>query len=127
MFIQNISDHADDLTHCKCGKDCSDSKTFDMTEEEEGQSSCHGEAGYVKGDLDFGIRLFNDLGEISWEQVGWDDREFAAVGKGDTEAEDQIACHKVEHPKGNGKRQCVDPDLMNIYHFSKGKTGYETK
>ena len=25
----------------------------DMTEEEEGQSRCHGEAGYVKGDFDF--------------------------------------------------------------------------
>ena len=98
-----------------------------MSKAEEGHAGGNKKTGYVKGDLDFGIRLFNNLGEISWEQVGWDDRELAAVRKGDTEAEDQIACHKVEHPKGNGKWQCVDPDLMNIYHFSKGKTGYETK
>ena len=52
-----------------------------MSKAEEGHAGGNKKTGYVKGDLDFGIRLFNNLGEISWEQVGWDDREFAAVGK----------------------------------------------
>ena len=98
-----------------------------MSKAEEGHAGGNKKTGYVKGDLDFGIRLFNDLGEVSWKQVGWDDRKFAAVGKGDTEAEDQVACHKVEYPEGNGKRQGVDPDLMNIYHFSESETGYKAE
>ena len=53
VFIQNISDHTDNFSHRKCGKDRSDSKPLDMSKEEEGQSGGYSEAGYVEGDLDF--------------------------------------------------------------------------
>ena len=98
-----------------------------MSQAEEGHAGGNKKAGYVKSNLDFGVRLFNDLGEISWKQVCWDDREFAAVGKGDTEAEYQVACHKVKYPKGNGKRQSIDPDLMDIDHFSESETCYKAE
>lgn len=98
-----------------------------MSQAEEGHAGGKKKAGYVKGDLDFGVRASDDPGEVSWEQVSWDDREFAAVRKGDTEAEDQITCCKIKYPERNGKRQCVDPDLMDIHHFSESKTCYKAE
>ena len=79
-----------------------------MSQAEESHTGGKKKAGYVKGDLDFWVRAFDDPGEVSWKQVSWDDREFAAVRKGDTEAEDQITCCKIKYPEGNGKRQSVD-------------------
>ncbi len=35
-----------------------------MFKVEEGHAGGNKKAGYVKGDLDFGIRLFNDLGDL---------------------------------------------------------------
>ena len=98
-----------------------------MSKTEKGHAGGKKKAGYVKGDLDFWVRTFDDPGEVSWEQVSWDDRELAAVGKGNTEAEDQITCCKIKYPEGNGKRQSVDPDFMDIYHFSESKTCYKAE
>ena len=114
MFIQNISDHADDLTHCKCGKDCSDSKTFDMTEEEEGQSSCHGEAGYVEGDLDSGVWNLQNIGHFSRKEVCRDDRKSAAVGEGDSETENQVAHDKVDDLVSESHRKSCESCLVDI-------------
>lgn len=71
-----------------------------MSQAEEGHAGGKKKAGYVKGDLDFWVRTFDDPGEVSWEQVSRDDRELAAVGKGDTEAKDQITCCKIKYPQG---------------------------
>ncbi len=98
-----------------------------MSQAEKSHTGGKKKAGYVKGDLDFWVRAFDDPGEVSWKQVSWDDREFAAVRKGDTEAEDQITCCKIKYPEGNGKRQSVDPDFMDIYHFSKSKPCYKAE
>ena len=61
-----------------------------MSQAEESHTGGKKKAGYVKGDLDFWVRAFDDPGEVSWKQVSWDDREFAAVGKGNAETQNQI-------------------------------------
>ena len=95
MFIQYIAYHADDLTHRKRGEDRSDSKPFDMTEETESQSRGHGEAGHVEGDLDSGVWNLQNIGHFSRKEVCRDDRKSAAVGEGDSEADDEIAHDKI--------------------------------
>lgn len=98
-----------------------------MAEAKESHAGCDQKTKNIEGDLNLGIRFFDDLGKISWEQVGWDDGELAAVGKGNTEAQDQVAGDEVKYPQGNTKRQCIDPDPVDIHHFSKSETSYKAE
>ena len=114
MFIQYIAYHADDLTHRKRGEDRSDSKTFDMTEETEGQSCGHGEAGHVEGDLDSGVWNLQNIGHFSWKEVCRDDRKSAAVGEGNSEADDEIAHDKIDDLVSESHRKSCESCLVDI-------------
>ena len=95
MTVEDVSNQTDHFSHGKGSKDRSDPEAFDVAEEEEGQSGSHGEAGHVEGDLDSGVGYFEDLSCFTREQVGRDDRESAAVGECNSDAEDDIAHDKV--------------------------------
>ena len=127
MFIQYIAYHADDLTHRKRGENRSDSKTFDMTEETEGQSRGHGEAGHVEGDLDSGVGYFEDLSCFTREQVGRDDRESAAVGECNSDAEDDIAHDKVTDLISESHWKTGKGSFVDIQHLAEGKADYEAE
>ena len=114
VFIQYIAYHADDLTHRKRGKDRSDSKTFDMTEETESQSRSHGEAGHVEGDLDSGVWNLQNIGHFSWKEVCRDDRKSAAVGEGNSEADDEIAHDKIDDLVSDPHRETREGGLIYI-------------
>ena len=114
MFIQYIAYHADDLTHRKRGEDRSDPKTFDMTEETESQSRGHGEAGHVEGDLDSGVWNLQDIGHFSRKEVCRDDRKSAAVGEGNSEADDEIAHDKIDDLVSDPHREAREGGLIYI-------------
>ena len=98
-----------------------------MSKAEESHAGCNKKTGYVKGDLYSGLRFFDDLRKISGKQIRWDDWKFAPVGKGNSEAQDQIAGYKIKYTQRNTKRQCIDPDPVDIHHFSKSKTSYKAE
>lgn len=127
MFIQYIAYHADDLTHRKRGEDRSDSKTFDMTEETESQSRGHGEAGHVEGDLDSGVGHFENLSCFTRKQVGRDDRESAAVGECNSDAEDDIAHDKVTDLISESHWKTGKGSFIDIQHLAEGKADYEAE
>ena len=114
MSVQYIAYHADDLTHRERSEDRSDSKPFDMTEETESQSRGHGETGHVEGDLDSGVGYFEDLSCFTREQVGRDDRKSAAVGEGNSEADDEIAHDKIDDLVSDPHREAREGGLIYI-------------
>ena len=127
MLIQSIPNHTDNLTHRKRSKDRSDSKSFDVAEEEEGESGCHGEAGHVEGDLDAGVWNFQDVGHLTWEQVCRDDRESAAVRKGDSETENQVAYDEVDDLVSDAHRKSCESRFVYIEHFAEGEAYNEAE
>ena len=114
VSIQYIAYHADDFTHRKRGEDRSDSKTFDMTEETESQSRGHGEAGHVEGDLDSGVWNLQNIGHFSRKEVCRDDRKSAAVGEGNSEADDEIAHDKIDDLVSDPHREAREGGLIYI-------------
>ena len=114
MIIQYIAYHADDLTHRKRGEDCSDSKPFDMTKKTESQSCGHGEAGHIEGDLDSGVWNLQDVSHFSRKEVCRNDRESAAVGEGDSEADDEIAHDKIDDLVSDPHRKSCESCLVDI-------------
>ena len=127
FFVDFFANKSDTLTHGKSSQHSADAEAGYMAEEEESHAGCDDQAGHVVADFYFRIGFACDIFHFPWEQIGWCDWQFAAVGKGDTEAEDQITCCKIKYPEGNGKRQSVDPDFMDIYHFSKSKPCYKAE
>ena len=57
FFINRIPDYTNGLSHGKGCCYCTNSKAGDMSKAEEGHAGGNKKTGYVKGDLDFGIRL----------------------------------------------------------------------
>ena len=114
VSVQYIAYQADDLTHRERGEDRADSKTFDMTEETESQSCGHGEAGHVEGDLDSGVWNLQNIGHFSRKEVCRDDRKSAAVGEGNSEADDEIAHDKIDDLVSDTHRETREGGLIYI-------------
>ena len=114
VIIQNISDHADNFSHCECGEDRADSKPLDVPEEEEGQSGGHDEAGHVEGDLDSGVWNPQNVRHFPRKQVCRNDRETAAVGEGDSDTENEIAYHEVCDLVSESHRESREDSLVDI-------------
>ena len=114
MTVEDVSNQTDHFSHGKGSKDRSDPEAFDVAEEEEGQSGSHGEAGHVEGDLDSGVGYFEDLSCFTREQVGRDDRESAAVGEGNSEADDEIAHDKIDDLVSDPHRETREGGLIYI-------------
>lgn len=127
MTVEDVSNQTDHFSHGKGGKDRSDPEAFDVAEEEEGQSGSHGEAGHVEGDLDSGVGYFEDLSCFTREQVGRDDRESAAVGECNSDAEDDIAHDKVTDLISESHWKTGKGSFVDIQHLAEGKADYEAE
>ena len=97
MQIHLVTDHADHFSHGKCGKDRTDSKSVQMSEDDASHQSCYGKAGNVIADFDPGIFYLCDICQFSRKQVCRDDRKTAAVGKCDPDAQEPVADDKIKY------------------------------
>ena len=127
MLIHLVTDHSDHFSHGKCGEDRTDSKPIQMSEDNQGHQSCYHKAGNVVANLDSGIFYLRDICQFSREQVCRDDRQTAAIGKCDSDAQKQVADDKVNYPVTNGCRQDVNPHFMYIEHLAECKSDNEAK
>ena len=114
MTVEDVSNQTDHFSHGKGSKDRSDPEAFDVAEEEEGQSGSHGEAGHVEGDLDSGVWNIQNIGHFSRKEVCRDDRKSAAVGEGDSEADDEIAHDKIDDLVSDSHREAREGGLIYI-------------
>lgn len=83
MLIHLVTDHADHFSHGKCGKDRTDSKSVQMSEDDASHQSCYGKAGNVIADFDPGIFYLCDicqsLGNRSVGMIGRPQRLESAI------------------------------------------------
>lgn len=93
-FINDLSSDGNAFSHCKGGKDRSDPKTFDVTEEEACHTGSCKQADNVKRNLNDWIFLLYDLRQLAWKKVGRNDWQSATVGKCDTDT-DQYICRVI--------------------------------
>ena len=114
MLIHLVTDHADHFSHGKCGKDRTDSKSVQMSEDDASHQSCYGKAGNVIADFDPGIFYLCDICQFSRKQVCRDDRKSAAVGEGDSEADDEIAHDKIDDLVSDSHREAREGGLIYI-------------
>ena len=75
FFVDFFANKSDTLTHGKSSQHSADAEAGYMAEEEESHAGCDDQAGHV---------------HFPWEQIGWCDWQFAAVGKGNAETQNQI-------------------------------------
>ena len=121
-FINDLSGDGNAFSHCKGCKDSSDSKTFDVTEEDTSHTCSCKQTDNVKRDFNNLILLLYDLGEFPWEKIGRNDRKTTAVGKRYTDTDQYIADHKIKNPVSDAGWKNVDPQFMDIEQFPKEKT-----
>lgn len=90
FFVNFFANKSDTLTHGKSSQHSADAEAGYMAEEEECHAGCDDQAGHVVADFYFRIGFACDIFHFPWEQIGWCDWQFAAVGKGNAETQNQI-------------------------------------
>ena len=96
MLIHLVTDHADHFSHGKCGKDRTDSKSVQMSEDDASHQSCYGKAGNVIADFDPGIFYLCDICQFSREKICRNDWQTTAVGKCDSKTYQKITDYKID-------------------------------
>ena len=85
LFCRFFCQQEPRLSHGKSGQHGADAKAGDMAEEEESHAGCDDQASHIIADFYFRIGFACDIFHFPWEQIGWCDWQFAAVGKGNAE------------------------------------------
>ena len=78
-MIHPVPDNCNSFSHGKSCNNGSDAKSHDMSETEERHTCGNNQTGYIKTDFDAGIGNLCDVCGFPRKQIGWDDRQFAAV------------------------------------------------
>ena len=68
----------------------------------------------VEGDLDSGVWNLQNIGHFSRKEVCRDDRKSAAVGEGNSEADDEIAHDKIDDLVSDPHREAREGGLIYI-------------
>ena len=127
MFVEFFPDKSDYFSHGKCGQNGANSKSFDASETN-ACDQCGGCQTYdIKGYFYFWVFEIFDGRQFSWKEIRRDDRQSAAVGKCDSEAEQQITDDKVKDSHWNVIRKNGNPSFVNIQHHAERETNHETK
>ena len=109
MFVHPVSGNPNTFSHGKGGYNGADSKSFNMSKTESGKGSSDDQADYIETDLDPWICHRSDLGQLSWEKIGRNNGHFAAVGDGDSNAEQNVAGNEVENSPADRCWKNIDP------------------
>ena len=123
MLIHLATDHADHFSHGKCGKDRTDSKSVQMSEDDASHQSCYGKAGNVIADFDPGIFYLCDICQFSREKICRNDWQTTAVGKCDSKTYQKITDYKINYSVDIAEilRSYTKIKFftikMNIFHF----------
>ena len=123
MLIHLVTDHADHFSHGKCGKDRTDSKSVQMSEDDASHQSCYGKAGNVIADFDPGIFYLCDICQFSRKKICRNNWQTTAVGKCDSKTYQKITDYKINYSVDIAEilRSYTKIKFftikMNIFHF----------
>ena len=127
MLVHPVPGDSNTFSHGEGGYYSTDPKAFDMAKTEACEGCCDDQTDHIETDLDLRICHRSDLGQFSREKICRDDWHFAAVGDGDSNAEQNVACDKVKNTPAQCGRKNVDPQLMYIQQFSKNKSDHKAE
>ena len=127
MLVHPVSGDSNTLSHGEGRYHSTDSKAFDVSKTEACKGCCDNQADDIEADLDLRICHRSDLGQFSWEKICRDDWHFAAVGDGDSNAEQNVACKEVKDPPADCSRKNIDPQFMHVQQFPENKSDYKAE
>ncbi len=94
MTVHLISDHSNYFSHRKCSEDRTDSESVQMSEDDTCHQCSYCKADDIKSDLDLGIFYLCDICQLSREQICRNNWQTTAVGKCDSNTQEQVADDK---------------------------------
>ena len=103
--VHPFPDRPDHLSHRKRCQNRSDSKSIQMSQEEDRHAGGHRQTDHIKRDLYVGIRGTRNVRQFPREQICRYDRQTTAVRQCNSNADQQIADCKIE----NTVRKCKRP------------------
>ena len=127
MFTYKLLNNRNCFSSQKCAKDCADSDPIKSVENYQWQNNCCRQTAQIKASFDQFIFLFQDFRQVPWKNICRNNRKHAVVGKADTEAHQEKSYDKVKHIQWQRVWQCLNPDVVNIDHFSKYDSYHERK
>lgn len=127
MLVHPVPGASNTFSHGKGSYHSTDPKTFDMAKTEACKGCCDDQTDHIETDLDLRISHRCDLGQFSWEKICGYDWHLTAVGDGDSNAKQNVACDKVKNTPAQCGRKNVDPQLMYIQQFSKNKSDHKAE
>ena len=78
-MVQPAAQNSHDFSHGKGRQNRPDSQPLQMPEKEERHSGGNGQAGHIKGYFDSRIADADNLSELPWKKVRWDNGQAAPV------------------------------------------------
>lgn len=97
MAVHPFSCDANTFSHGESGNNSTNSKSLNMSKADSGKKGSDSQTDDVKADLDLRVGDGSDLGQLSWEKIRRYNRHLAAVGKCDSNAQQYVAYHKINH------------------------------
>ena len=127
MTVHPFPYNANTFSHGESGNNSTNSKSLNVSKANSGKKGSDSQTDDVEADLDLRVGDGSDLGQLSWEKVCRHDWHLTAVGKCDSDADQDVACHKVKHTPADSGRQNIDPHFVHIQQLAEHKSDHEAE
>lgn len=127
MSADEFLDERDTFSCQKCTEDSTNTDSIEAMQDHKGQNNGCCQTAEIKSGFDLFVILFQDLRQVAWENISWDNRQHAVVREADTEAYEQKSGSKIQNIQWQSARQHLKPCIVYIDHFSEAKSDHEGK